>query len=898
MPEQNNILETKFSRTESYLKAIDSNMELVFIDFVVFRPFHDIRFYTYWYGSSKFISFYDSFLDRFFKNPKNHSLFSAQISENPYYKLHILNNPVAIPPEAEVKEKEIFKKQWTNKDVSLKGAVGIKAAETNWASKVLIEIANRFLLNKICFFRCDEDFSNIKYTSGVWIGFRSCSLDERVLEYICKSITYELNQFFIIHEILFELNSHATRAAISQVMARNMSHNIGSHVLSKFKDKVAIEDTIWKGQYTGIKNPEDDFKIHIARFNEYLKDRMDFLADIATTDPVMESSLYFIGDIIRRFDSNQVLLNRISGVECPAKFRLKIRKKVNGEWSDIKEGGEGFHYLNDDFPVSTPNDILGAQAWYIFLENIIRNIYKHDHPQKDFAICIDLEDAKNDKSFYEVSVYDTLCKPENIIKNVVAERNTNIDKKILKDNKLRDGGLGTIEMKVCAAFIRKQPVLDVEKDGYLIYNRIDKRIIIDENGAPNDISPNNVIFCAYKHYLDTNKCPNYNQNEFGKPCNRTDCFTLGYKFFVSKPKEVVVVIKDPSTFKVLKDGKDISLHDNGILVVTASEIEDKVTYPQQFLYLVDSLDNMSKLENKANLPKRVIYTSNQIKLDQGKDEFVLSLWNAYFNDNIKSFIYRNILFKTDTTELYLNTEKLILSEGNENKETNFFKVFIDNHSKEYNNLVNNPDQYYDMACNYSLIKKHEDNLLLNRSLRIALEYLESIKLKILVIDERIQQSIVFEEKTYNEVPLYNFFKSQHLIIPFWKIEDVDTKNGTENRNEVNLNAEKLDESKLKCFLGKHKKDVDFIVIHLGLLERLIEGEKTEFKVTEKIDSLLGNEYRHKLVLTSGRGSPQTAPDDIRYLPVSVLQYAIETVHDKFYLTKALFNTRNIQKYGN
>lgn len=32
------------------------------------------------------------------------------------------------------------------------------------------------------------------------------------------------------------LQSQATRAAISQVMARNMSHNIGSHVMSKFKD--------------------------------------------------------------------------------------------------------------------------------------------------------------------------------------------------------------------------------------------------------------------------------------------------------------------------------------------------------------------------------------------------------------------------------------------------------------------------------------------------------------------------------------------------------------------------------------------------------------------------------------------------------------------------------------
>ena len=53
--------------------------------------------------------------------------------------------------------------------------------------------------------------------------------------------------------------------------------------------------------------------------------------------------------------------------------------------------------------------------------------------------------------------------------------------------------------------------------------------------------------------------------------------------------------------------------------------------------------------------------------------------------------------------------------------------------------------------------------------------------------------------------------------------------------------------------------------------------------------------RGKLIITSGRGSPPTVPEDINYLPFTVLQHAVETVHDKFYLTKAIFNSRKIER---
>lgn len=74
---------------------------------------------------------------------------------------------------------------------------------------------------------------------GVIKGDDAC-LVMTELPAIVESFIDNLNDFAIVFENLRQnrksVIEQATRAAISQVMARNMSHNIGSHVMSKFKD--------------------------------------------------------------------------------------------------------------------------------------------------------------------------------------------------------------------------------------------------------------------------------------------------------------------------------------------------------------------------------------------------------------------------------------------------------------------------------------------------------------------------------------------------------------------------------------------------------------------------------------------------------------------------------------
>uniref|UniRef100_B3END1 Uncharacterized protein n=1 Tax=Chlorobium phaeobacteroides (strain BS1) TaxID=331678 RepID=B3END1_CHLPB len=146
-----------------------------------------------------------------------------------------------------------------------------------------------------------------------------------------------------------------------------MSHNIGSHVMGKFNDRNHLVNNdlghyrMIRGDLDGIERLEkiDKERLRIAYFNDYLKKRMDFLADVATTNSYIEYTVSFENDIIDAFAKNKILMDRITGVTKNA-FVYEIC-------------GEGLKNVH----VTVPSGVLGCHAFYIILENIIRNIAKH-----------------------------------------------------------------------------------------------------------------------------------------------------------------------------------------------------------------------------------------------------------------------------------------------------------------------------------------------------------------------------------------------------------------------------------------------------------------------------------------------------------------------------------------
>jgi hypothetical protein len=644
------------------------------------------------------------------------------------------------------------------------------------------------------------------------------------------------------------------KAAISQVLARCMSHNIGSHALSKFMDERVILKTENPKQYVtvftdSLSHTSRDNKTEreelIANFNAYLKYRMDFLADIATTSqPFMESPMYFGRDLFKGLDKNRILLNRISGVSSDVSFGFKIFVNDKEIKTDKSE---------HDKKVSIPNDVLGAQAFYIILENIIRNIYKHGNPPKkdnkkknetDVAIEIHLNESKTDKSVYEISVFDTNYKPKNDIDKIVSDRNKTFNEDILSSSgkderlkdKLRSTNLGTIEMAACAAYLKGWPV---EK--------------LEENDVDN-VDPRNTVIYAYTHTDGSTNSENNN--------------SLGYRFYLNKPKEVLVVSEKDFQLTGEKD----ELQNLGIRVEMPAELNNDQNFNHQFIYFDEGINPQDL--NRATLPKRVVNYNGTIRRDTARN-FIEDVWEKH----VKSL-------KNDYSTISVKNEEYEFKFARSSDITNNeMKVDIGNHDGGWENRI---CDYYEMKCSHSLVERFIfDDLFCtfsdNKTLQY--EYIESVLTKVLILDDRIQKEIVVDKKKYaNRVPFQEYFKQQFIYVPEKKEVDLNAE------DFGNIKEEESEAAKTRNYITQHIRNVDFYVIHLGILERLAKSSE---KNLQELISILFPEpaQRNKLVITSGRGGLLNIESDIRFLPFSMLQNAIVTQFDKSLLVKLLYNSR-------
>jgi hypothetical protein len=666
------------------------------------------------------------------------------------------------------------------------------------------------------------------------------------------------------------------KAALSQVLARCMSHNIGSHALSKFMDKDVIlaeekpeqyltkfplshqsNDNEKKDRYEG----ESKRKELIANFNEYLKYRMDFLADIATTSqPFMESPKYFCKDLFMGLDKNRILLNRISGVSSDVTYGFKI----------FINGVQITDYESTDKQVGIPNDVLGAQAFYIILENIIRNIYKHGNPKKreiiddnepHVSIEIHLDEYELDKSVYQVSVIDNLLKTKEQLEHIVSTRNHTFNEPILTgenkrlQNKLRNTNLGTIEMAACAAYLKG---LSVDSCDDKKYNH--KEFIPGNDYKAN---PEETIIYAYTHAADNS--------------NEDKNYTLGYRFYINKPRQVLVV----SGGQFVLEKETAELNSLGIKVVKPEELNSGFSSNHQFIYFDKGSDakRLITADNRAMLPKRVVIYDRTIRTDT-KENFIADLWKRHIQTIGKEYNAVKAKYLKDEYELKL-TDSI----------TSILKVYIDDHDQKWNELGKETLKeynYYEMACSHSLVYRLIQNDMFVKN-DLQFEYVESVLTKILVLDERIQSAIAFEpkKKYANRVCFHDYFRQQLIFIP--SIE------------ETNLNSDKMgnfntesESEKLKQYVQTHIEQADFCIIHLGILERIVlSGSNKSTEEVEKVLTALfaSPEQRKKVVITSGRGGAFNVEKDLSFIPLAMLENAILTLHDKMVLTKLLYNSR-------
>lgn len=240
---------------------------------------------------------------------------------------------------------------------------------------------------------------------------------------------------FISSNYLFNLglqlqkraNTEAIKSAKAAIMSRNLSHNLGSHVMSYLKQSLksvtdmersgALEEVstkghklppieVMEGKETKTKDPELPFLVGTGRFISYLQERQDYIATVSTDYIPFPSVVNFKDGIYDELNPDyrylrhtewaghkpaNILLENIARSEGLSRQSNRNQKGSNivikyrsfdglnvGAFEKLDQDDINNDYArlrNWDF--SLPGGIMGRQAVFSIVENVIRNAAKH-----------------------------------------------------------------------------------------------------------------------------------------------------------------------------------------------------------------------------------------------------------------------------------------------------------------------------------------------------------------------------------------------------------------------------------------------------------------------------------------------------------------------------------------
>ena len=238
-------------------------------------------------------------------------------------------------------------------------------------------------------------------------------------------------------------------------MSRNMSHNLGSHVMFYIKQKLQsvskivdnkVLANIIPGKLSDLKTIEQKIKenkdvelpflVGLGRFINYLQERQDYIATVATDYIPARSTISFkdfIYDELKPelryqrhhsegsssdagWQSGNLLLDYIAYSEQYRKSEdIKVCFGLFNGTNPItnSDADKDFQALRK-FNIAVPGGVIGRQAIFSIFENIIRNTAKHSSRRKDGKMVIELSLLKEDedKKFKLDNVDNLRCKRE------------------------------------------------------------------------------------------------------------------------------------------------------------------------------------------------------------------------------------------------------------------------------------------------------------------------------------------------------------------------------------------------------------------------------------------------------------------------------------------------------
>ncbi len=308
------------------------------------------------------------------------------------------------------------------------------------------------------------------------------------------------------------MRKHATKSAVVAIMSRNMSHNIGSHVLSFVKNELDGIEKINSQKYL-ISETEHykntPYLKGVSQLINYIQERQDFIATISTFEgfsfmPVDLWNTVF-GNFINFEDDPDhpekinLILSNIAYSENYTGKEIQIISKKCGL---LKKECSAFN-LFMNIKLSIPYGIMGRQAIYSIFENFIRNSAKHTPFEKGKKLEIII-----DTPHYEYSEKDK------IVQLIFHENYLYIDEE--KKMKLKNGDVYEYKEKLIRYYynnsngIKKYLKMHSQKSGKVFYEEgTDKKF--KEYHSSKDKPSEEEIFditkfdeYAYKQYYLTN----------------------------------------------------------------------------------------------------------------------------------------------------------------------------------------------------------------------------------------------------------------------------------------------------------------------------------------------------------------------------------------------------------
>lgn len=431
------------------------------------------------------------------------------------------NIPITIEDEnlyynVEERRKDLLlklKKEGTKGGITFNSAIATNPAYLNYriiditlqsngytfsGSGTLIDTTSDFILDKVIQNLKEIFFNNRPLSIRLYRPILDNSINCTIL--LIKDFNYDIKDdviFWICDKLATEygFRRELVTSSISAIMARNMSHNIGSHVITN--TKAQIERMAEKHS-----NIQQDL-YGLSKLMHYIQERQDFISVLASGEqyakgpvnlknhifdfiaydgPALRHSSsairnFFLDNIIR---SEEYERNGSKTIELKIQFDQKKPGKtiVHSLSSKRKNDNEAQVLSNINFAI--PYGINGRQAFLTIIENFIRNSAKHLKHQLKNELLVTISVVEEDNN-YRITIFDNKENFDHVINNInksyeCLSRVINIDgpkyailpgslKIVNPEGKLDHYHKGLKEMLICIAWLKgKNSYSCIEED--------------------------------------------------------------------------------------------------------------------------------------------------------------------------------------------------------------------------------------------------------------------------------------------------------------------------------------------------------------------------------------------------------------------------------------------------